>query len=238
MPMGPSISIGHIILLGPLVTIETLVPWPMNIFLLSPDQEFPQEGKGKTSRINYGAIFAFLKELLIRDWENSRLKGIIKQINNFIFERTSHTSHHLTVEFPQSQGTRLVEDFSEEMRLAQLGLAAAAEEEEEEDLYDNTDDNSVVLLTRATGTVAITDLGAPGPPASADTIVATVTAAASSSSLISGLQNQGRQLTFEETEVVEVEENESQPVKRKAGHPKKVDGDHGPPPRRGGQPRK
>jgi hypothetical protein len=198
---------------------------------LSPDQEFPQEGKGKTSRINYGAIFAFLKELFIRDWENSRLKGIIKQINNFIFERTSRTSHHLTT-------SGLVEDFSEEMRLARLGLAAAAEEEGEEDLYDNTDDNSIVLLTRATGTVAITDLDAPGPPASADTIVATVTAAASSSSLISGLQNQGGQLTFEETEVVEVEENESQPVKRKAGRPKKVDGDHGPPPRRGGRPRK
>jgi hypothetical protein len=61
-----------------------------------------------------------------------------------------------------------------------------------------------------------------------------VTAASNSeSSSISSLQNQGRQLAFEETEVVEVGENEGpKPVKKKAGRPKKVpvDRDNGPPP--------
>ncbi|KAG2114791.1 uncharacterized protein F5147DRAFT_822298, partial [Suillus discolor] len=63
------------------------VAWAIvaNIFLLSPDQEFPQEGKGKTSRINYGMIFMFFKELLICDWEKPRLKTIIKHINTFVF---------------------------------------------------------------------------------------------------------------------------------------------------------
>ncbi|KAG1844284.1 hypothetical protein C8R48DRAFT_678487 [Suillus tomentosus] len=73
------------------------VAWAIvtNIFLLSPDQEFPQEGKGKTSRINYGTVFAFFKGLLICNWEEPRLKGVIKNINNFIFERTSRPSHDL-----------------------------------------------------------------------------------------------------------------------------------------------
>ncbi|KAG2033412.1 hypothetical protein BDR03DRAFT_985073 [Suillus americanus] len=72
------------------VTVVTpgAVAWAIvtNIFILSPDQEFPQEGKGKTSRINYGTVIAFFKELLICDWEKPRLKGIIKSINNFVFE--------------------------------------------------------------------------------------------------------------------------------------------------------
>ncbi|KAG2108864.1 hypothetical protein DEU56DRAFT_711579, partial [Suillus clintonianus] len=66
------------------------VAWAIvaNIFLLSPDQEFPQEGKGKTSRINYGALFAFFKELLICGWEKPRIKTITKHINTFVFERS------------------------------------------------------------------------------------------------------------------------------------------------------
>jgi len=67
-----------------------------------------------------------------------------------------------------------------------------------------------------------TDSDVPRPPAL--TIVSAVTAASNSeSSSMSSLQNQGRQLAFEETEVVEVGENESpKPVKKKADHPKKV----------------
>ncbi|KAG2147411.1 uncharacterized protein EDB93DRAFT_1104089 [Suillus bovinus] len=73
------------------------VAWAIvaNIFLLSPDQEFPQEGKGKTSQINYSMVFAFFKELLICNWEKPHLKTIIKHINTFVFERTSRPSHDL-----------------------------------------------------------------------------------------------------------------------------------------------
>ncbi|KAG1748934.1 uncharacterized protein EDB91DRAFT_1079054 [Suillus paluster] len=88
------------------------VAWAIvaNIFLLSPDQEFPQEGKGKTSRINYGTLYAFLKELLLCDWEKPHLKGIIKHINTFVFERTSRRPTHNTEDS--------ADDLQEEMRLA------------------------------------------------------------------------------------------------------------------------
>ncbi|KAG1856137.1 hypothetical protein F4604DRAFT_1542443, partial [Suillus subluteus] len=72
---------------GVMAVTPGAVAWAIvaNIFLLSPDQEFPQEGKGKTSRINYGMIFMFFKELLICDWDKPRLKTIIKHINTFVF---------------------------------------------------------------------------------------------------------------------------------------------------------
>ncbi|KAG0705637.1 hypothetical protein DFH29DRAFT_780556, partial [Suillus ampliporus] len=74
---------------GVMVVTPGAVAWAIvafqNIFLLSPDQEFPQEGKGKTSRINYGTLYAFCKELLVCDWEKPHLKEIIKHINTFIF---------------------------------------------------------------------------------------------------------------------------------------------------------
>ncbi|KAG1808955.1 uncharacterized protein BJ212DRAFT_1203781, partial [Suillus subaureus] len=70
---------------GVMAVTPGVVAWAINIFLLSPDQEFPQEGKGKTSRINYSMLYAFFKELLVCDWEKPCLQGIIKHINTFVF---------------------------------------------------------------------------------------------------------------------------------------------------------
>ncbi|KAG1891709.1 uncharacterized protein F5891DRAFT_964237, partial [Suillus fuscotomentosus] len=121
------------------------VAWAINIFLLSPDQEFPQEGKGKTSRINYDMIFMFFKELLICNWEKPYLKMIIKHINTFVFERTFCPSHDLN-------SRDSADNLQEEMCLAQLGLAA--DTEDDLSLSDNKN-ASIDVLAKATGNIAI-----------------------------------------------------------------------------------
>ncbi|KAG1735739.1 uncharacterized protein EDB91DRAFT_1250365 [Suillus paluster] len=170
------------------------VAWAIvaNIFLLSPDQDFPQEGKGKTSRINYSTLYTFLKELLLCDWEKPCLKGIIKHINTF----------------------DLADDLQEEMCLAQLGLAA----EVEENLSDDEDvhDANIDILTKNTGAITIHESdevpGPPGPTLSLtnDTVTSTHTVASHCSS-ISKLQVCDGPVDSEEIEVV-IKESNSQAI--------------------------
>ncbi|KAG2120422.1 uncharacterized protein F5147DRAFT_785152 [Suillus discolor] len=157
------------------------VAWAIvaNIFLLSPDQEFPQEGKGKTSRFNYGMIFMFFKELLICNWEKPRLKTIIKHINTFVFERTSRPSHDLN-------SRDSADDLQEEMCLTRLGLAA----DTEDDLSPSDNENaSIDVLAKATGNIALCDSNEAPTPLSTITTTSTLTASvATNSSLITSLQ--------------------------------------------------
>ncbi|KAG2115635.1 hypothetical protein DEU56DRAFT_761629 [Suillus clintonianus] len=175
-----------------------------NIFMLSPDQEFPQEGKGKTSRINYSTVFAFFKELLVCDWEKPHLKEITKHINTFVFEHASRPSHDLN-------SRDSTDDLQEEMHFAQLGLAADAEE----DPSDPDLDTSIDVLAKAAGMI---------------TIVSALTTASHSSSVSSSQPVFHKPVA--ETEVIVIEETDIQKMKSKAGRPKKSkvvwEGDNGP----------
>ncbi|KAG2071460.1 hypothetical protein BDR04DRAFT_1117656 [Suillus decipiens] len=160
--------------------------------------EFPQEGKGKTSRINYGTLYAFFKELL----------GIIKHINTFIFEQTSRSSHNLNTRDS-------IDDLQEEMHLAQLGLAAEADEDQS--ATDSEKLNaSINVLAKAAGTITIHESldGTPGPPTlSSNTTVTSTLTVSSNSSSISRLQVSDGPV--EETEVVVVKETNIQAVETK-----------------------
>ncbi|KAG2103088.1 uncharacterized protein F5147DRAFT_809483, partial [Suillus discolor] len=151
---------------GVMAVTPGAVAWAIvaNIFLLSPDQEFSQEGKGKTSRINYGMIFMFFKELLICDWEKPCLKTIIKHINTFIFERTSCPSHDLN-------SRDSADDLQEEMCLARLGLAA--DTEDDLSLSDN-ENASIDVLAKATGNIALRDSNEAPTPLSTTTMTSTL----------------------------------------------------------------
>ncbi|KAG1884130.1 hypothetical protein F4604DRAFT_1919973 [Suillus subluteus] len=195
------------------------VAWAIvaNIFLLSPDQEFPQEGKGKTLRINYGTVFAFFKELLICDWEKPCQKGIIKNINNFIFECTSHPSHDLNMRDS-------AEDLEEEMRLARLGLAAEAGDSEDmsdhEEFKGDKNGTSIDVLTEATGTITIRDPDeAPVPPEpmilTTDSTTSALTVL-SNSAVITGSSPHAYDGPGDGTEVVLIEETNIQSVKPKS----------------------
>ncbi|KAG2081486.1 hypothetical protein BD769DRAFT_1683949 [Suillus cothurnatus] len=195
------------------------VAWAIviNIFLLSPNQEFSQEGKGKTSRINYGTVFAFFKELLICDWEKPHLKGVVKNINNFVFERTSRPSHDLNIRDS-------AKDLEEEMRLARLGLAAEAGDSEDtsdhKEYKGDKNGASIDVLTKATGTITICDPNeAPVPPepmiSTTDTITSALTVS-SNSAVITGNSPCVYDGPGDETEVVVIEETNIQSVKPKS----------------------
>ncbi|KAG1879906.1 hypothetical protein F4604DRAFT_1923125 [Suillus subluteus] len=202
-----------------------VVAWAIvvNIFLLSPDQEFLQEGKGKTSRINYGTLYTFFKELLVCDWEKPRLQGIIKHINTFIFERTSCSSHNLNTRDS-------VDDLQEEMCLARLGLAVEVDEDQpasdDEDADKNLDAN-IDVLTKAAGTITIHESSdrAPGPPTLSSTTTVTSTLTVSSNSLSISTLQVSDSGPVDETEVVVIKETNIQAVetksKSKSGRAKK-----------------
>ncbi|KAG1776560.1 hypothetical protein EV702DRAFT_1046154 [Suillus placidus] len=173
------------------------VAWAIvtNIFLLSPDQEFPQEGKGKTSRINYDTVFAFFKELLICNWEKPCLKGIIKNINNFVLNALLAPLTILIPEIP----LKIFKKISE----------AGDSEDMSDDEEGDKNSASIDVLTRVTGTITTCDPDeAPVPPGPLTV--------SSNSNLITGSSPCVYDGPGDETEVLVIEETDIQPVKTKS----------------------
>ncbi|KAG2048531.1 hypothetical protein BDR06DRAFT_975917 [Suillus hirtellus] len=171
---------------------------------------------GKTSRINYGTVFAFFKELLICDWEKPHLKGVIKNINNFIFEHTSCPSHDLNIRDS-------TEDLEEEMCLTQLGLAAEAGDLEDmsdhEEYKGDNNGASIDVLTEATGTITIRDpdkVPVPEPMISTTDTMTSALTVSSNSTVITGSSPHVYDGPGDETEVVAIEETNIQSVKPKS----------------------
>ncbi|KAG2090023.1 uncharacterized protein F5147DRAFT_658284 [Suillus discolor] len=135
------------------------------------------------------------------------LKGVIKNINNFVFERTSRPSHDLNIRDS-------AEDLEEEMCLARLGLAAEAGDSEDmsdhEEYQGDKNGASIDVLTEATGTITIRDPDeAPVPPdpmiSTTDTMTSALTVS-SNSAVITGSSPCVYDGPGDETEVVAIEE--------------------------------
>ncbi|KIK14660.1 hypothetical protein PISMIDRAFT_42171, partial [Pisolithus microcarpus 441] len=70
------------------------ITWAVTIcmFVLSPDSEFPSNGIGQLSKINYYEVFCGYKCVLVMKWADLHIQKIISELNSFIFGKSGVTS--------------------------------------------------------------------------------------------------------------------------------------------------
>ncbi|KAI6017715.1 hypothetical protein BKA83DRAFT_4027673, partial [Pisolithus microcarpus] len=70
------------------------ITWAATIcmFMLSPDSEFPSNGIGQLSKINYYEVFCGYKCVLIMKWADPHIQKIVSEVNSFIFSKSGTTS--------------------------------------------------------------------------------------------------------------------------------------------------
>ncbi|KAI5982874.1 hypothetical protein EDD15DRAFT_2138479, partial [Pisolithus albus] len=88
------------------------IAWAATIcmFLLSPDSEFPGNGIGHTSKIDYYEVFWAYKRVLVVKWTDPHIQQIVGEMNAFVFGKSGSTS-------AQSK-TGAIEDLSAEIDAA------------------------------------------------------------------------------------------------------------------------
>ncbi|KAG2108140.1 hypothetical protein BD769DRAFT_1341590, partial [Suillus cothurnatus] len=70
----------------------------LTIFILSPDQEFSGDGIGAISSISYHTIFWTVKKFFVVKWGHERIKNIMQQINDYIFDGATKTQPDCTLD--------------------------------------------------------------------------------------------------------------------------------------------
>ncbi|KAI6047022.1 hypothetical protein EDC04DRAFT_2548863, partial [Pisolithus marmoratus] len=85
------------------------------VFILSPDGEFPGNGIGQTSKIDYYEVFHGYKHVLISKWADPHIQKIISELNSFMFRKGGVTSS-------KSGSTSPMEDLSAEIDAAMVAM--------------------------------------------------------------------------------------------------------------------
>ncbi|KAI6112401.1 hypothetical protein EV401DRAFT_1867256, partial [Pisolithus croceorrhizus] len=62
------------------------------MFMLSPDSEFPGNGVGQLSKINYYEVFRGYKCVLVTKWADPHIQKIVSEVNSFVFGKSGTTS--------------------------------------------------------------------------------------------------------------------------------------------------
>ncbi|KAI5999359.1 hypothetical protein F5J12DRAFT_691142, partial [Pisolithus orientalis] len=81
----------------------------MCMFLLSPDKEFPGNGCGAISKIDYYQVFCAYKQVLIMKWTDHHIQKIVMEMNHFVFGNPGAAA---------KSRTGAMEDFSVEINAA------------------------------------------------------------------------------------------------------------------------
>ncbi|KAI6010040.1 hypothetical protein BKA83DRAFT_4504034 [Pisolithus microcarpus] len=104
-----------------------LVAWAATIcmFLLSPDSEFPGNGIGHTSKIDYYDIFRAYKQVLVVKWTDAHIQHVISEMNSFVFGKSG-------IGLAQTK-TGVIENLSAEIDAALAAMDAAALTEDDDD---------------------------------------------------------------------------------------------------------
>ncbi|KIK14357.1 hypothetical protein PISMIDRAFT_117200 [Pisolithus microcarpus 441] len=95
------------------------------MLLLSPDSEFPGNGIGHTSKIDYYDIFHAYKQVLVIKWTNAHIQHVISEMNSFIFGKSG-------IRLAQTK-TSAIENLSAEIDAALAAMDAAALTEDDDD---------------------------------------------------------------------------------------------------------
>ncbi|KAI5992813.1 hypothetical protein EDD15DRAFT_2548861, partial [Pisolithus albus] len=89
------------------------------MFMLSPDSEFPGNGVGQLSKINYYEVFRGYKCVLVTEWADPHIQKIVSEVNSFVFGKSGATS-------AKSGSTGPMEDLAAEIDAAMAAMDAAA----------------------------------------------------------------------------------------------------------------
>ncbi|KAI5983621.1 hypothetical protein EDD15DRAFT_2178625, partial [Pisolithus albus] len=103
------------------------VAWAATIcmFLLSPDSEFPGNGIGHTSKIDYYDVFRAYKRVLVVKWTDAHIQHVISEMNSFVFGKSG-------IGLAQTK-SGAIENLSAEIDAALAAMDAAALTEDDDD---------------------------------------------------------------------------------------------------------
>ncbi|KAI6043308.1 hypothetical protein EDC04DRAFT_2600199 [Pisolithus marmoratus] len=102
------------------------IAWAATIcmFLLSPDSEFPGNGIGHTSKIDYYDVFCAYKWVLVIKWTDTHIQHVIGKMNSFVFGKSGMASTQST--------TGAIKNLSAEIDAVLAAMDAAVLSEEED----------------------------------------------------------------------------------------------------------
>ncbi|KIO12113.1 hypothetical protein M404DRAFT_61132, partial [Pisolithus tinctorius Marx 270] len=83
------------------------------MFLCSPDKEFPGNGCGQISKINYYQVFCVYKQVLITKWTGHHIQNIATEMNHFVFGNPNGAT---------KSKTSAMEDLSAEINAAMAAM--------------------------------------------------------------------------------------------------------------------
>ncbi|KAI5993794.1 hypothetical protein F5J12DRAFT_726596, partial [Pisolithus orientalis] len=101
----------------------------MCMFLLSPDKEFPGNGCGAISKINYYQVFCAYKQVLITKWMDHHIQKIVMEMNHFVFRNPGAA---------MKSRMGAMEDFSVEIDAVMVAMDSAALSEDDADEMDSS----------------------------------------------------------------------------------------------------
>ncbi|KAI6139700.1 hypothetical protein BKA82DRAFT_76349, partial [Pisolithus tinctorius] len=83
------------------------------MFLLSPDKEFPGNGCGQISKIDYYQVFRAYKQVLITKWTGRHIQNVVAEMNHFVFGNPNGAT---------KSKTSAMEDLSAEINAAMAAM--------------------------------------------------------------------------------------------------------------------
>ncbi|KAI5990558.1 hypothetical protein F5J12DRAFT_897703 [Pisolithus orientalis] len=110
----------------------------MCMFLLSPDKEFPGNGCGAISKIDYYQVFCAYKQVLITKWTDHHIQKIVMEMNHFVFGNPGAA---------MKSRMGAMEDFSVEIDAVMAAMDSAALSEDDADKMDSSGLSTPDLLS-------------------------------------------------------------------------------------------
>ncbi|KAI6143301.1 hypothetical protein BKA82DRAFT_30971 [Pisolithus tinctorius] len=102
------------------------------MFLLSPDKEFPGNGCGQISKIDYYQVFHMYKQVLITKWMGRHIQNIVAEMNHFVFGNPNGAT---------KSKTSVMEDLSVEINAAMAAMDATVLSDDDTDEVAAADSN-------------------------------------------------------------------------------------------------
>ncbi|KAI6033521.1 hypothetical protein BKA83DRAFT_4120990 [Pisolithus microcarpus] len=118
------------------------VAWATTII----NSEFPGNGIGHTSKIDYYDIFHAYKQVLVIKWTNAHIQHVISEMNSFIFGKSG-------IRLAQTK-TSAIENLSAEIDAALAAMDAAALTEDDDDVLPPT--NTLMAIEAAANNLTTT----------------------------------------------------------------------------------